>query len=867
MTEQAFENPGASIKPVDGRQTFIFRCAVSLACLLLAAAGICWIAANWADASNLSKMVGAQFVLVALILSAWLFRPQVMTQKRSHRWSANHNFSASANLTGLAGVAVGGLLALIGQIYQTGADPWQLFLCWAVLLVPWLIAQRTVFIGLLFIAVLNTALGLYLDIHQGGVWLGWGSWASSAVLAALLNALLLVVWEVFCRVFNDPWRIGPRVLATVVAGWLIVAAFMGIDAGAGPIGLSLIGWLVLAVMYLAYTRLRIDLAIVSMAAAAAFILLVLPLLYWVESEAVLLLVVLVLLAAMAVGLRKLGMLLRTWAVKGEPWYISAFRLVSMGITAVLLMAFLLIVLDVELDFLWMPGLAVCLAGVLFFRFSGVEALRELGLTLMTAGLLLAGGSFFMLYEEGASIALYALLTLGLGLYVLAGNAAFRFVAAFFVLGMATVMTWPMQAEGGAFLDTEQALTGVSLPIYLRMWWFSVAGALALLWGQGELAGRRWRPLGWALVFLAQIVVWHAPAPALDMVLDIWRHDASVVIVWLACATLPCVALAALLWRRPVLPPLSRFGAPAVLAIAAVGWTGAPGVSLALLWLFMGYAVKHRSLMVFGVLALLAYLLRYYYLLDSTLLHKSFVLAVTGAWLLAWAWVFRRNVHSRQGLADTNVGAEPAVKTNANTDAIKPFTRRGAWTSAGLLAGLLLVLVVANASIYEREQIVSEGRRVVLQLAPTDPRSLMQGDYMSLHFEVADQVPAVLKQAHEPSRRAIEIQRAGLLVLRADPAGVHRLIAVLPSGVAEGDGVARADARIDGGGFEFEADDVLLVFRMRHGGVRVVTDAWFFPEGQADHFARAQYGELRVDNKGVGLLVNMLDDALKPLAQR
>ncbi len=31
---------------------------------------------------------------------------------------------------------IGALLALVGQTYQTGADPWQLFSTWALMLVP-----------------------------------------------------------------------------------------------------------------------------------------------------------------------------------------------------------------------------------------------------------------------------------------------------------------------------------------------------------------------------------------------------------------------------------------------------------------------------------------------------------------------------------------------------------------------------------------------------------------------------------------------------------------------------------------------------------------------------------------------------------
>ena len=56
----------------------------------------------------------------------------------------------------------------------------------------------------------------------------------------------------------------------------------------------------------------------------------------------------------------------------------------------------------------------------------------------------------------------------------------------------------------------------------------------------------------------------------------------------------------------------------------------------------------------------------------------------------------------------------------------------------ILAGLI-ILALANYSIYSRERLLTEGNVVFLQLAPIDPRSLMQGDYMALRFQVANDV--------------------------------------------------------------------------------------------------------------------------------
>ena len=170
----------------------------------------------------------------------------------------------------------------------------------------------------------------------------------------------------------------------------------------------------------------------------------------------------------------------------------------------------------------------------------------------------------------------------------------------------------------------------------------------------------------------------------------------------------------------------------------------------------------------------------------------------------------------------------------------------------MLAGLVLILVVANTGIYQREQILATGQRVVLALAPVDPRSLMQGDYMALRFAVADQLR--LRLAREPADIAekIKTQQGGYLVLQADEQGVYHLIGLRPRG---GEQVA---ARAG------DSSTVELEFRLRSGKPRIVTDAWFFPEGQATHFEQARYGAFRVDGKGRGLLTQMLDDQFAPL---
>ena len=58
--------------------------------------------------------------------------------------------------------------------------------------------------------------------------------------------------------------------------------------------------------------------------------------------------------------------------------------------------------------------------------------------------------------------------------------------------------------------------------------------------------------------------------------------------------------------------------------------------------------------------------------------------------------------------------------------------------------------MANGSIWQREQLLGSGRVVILELAPVDPRSLMQGDYMALTFAAGREVTRLRDGSRDPA---------------------------------------------------------------------------------------------------------------------
>ena len=153
----------------------------------------------------------------------------------------------------------------------------------------------------------------------------------------------------------------------------------------------------------------------------------------------------------------------------------------------------------------------------------------------------------------------------------------------------------------------------------------------------------------------------------------------------------------------------------------------------------------------------------------------------------------------------------------------------------ILTGLA-ILVIVNVSIYSRERLLNEGHVVLLQLAPVDPRSLMQGDYMAVRFQVANDIR---------SRAAKETPQDGLAVMTVD----DRRVATF--------------ARIDDGS-PLAANEARMRYRVRNTQIKFATNAFFFQEGDASLYSKARYGEFRVGADGESILTALRDEQLSSL---
>lgn len=121
---------------------------------------------------------------------------------------------------GAAALLVGALLAVYGQVYQTGADSYQLFLFWAVLITGWVLISKFTPIWLIWTLLFSLSLIFYWEQIVGTV-------DSKLFLSLfLLNGSSLLAWEI-AHALQIDWlksRWSPRLLALPTFVALLVPA-------------------------------------------------------------------------------------------------------------------------------------------------------------------------------------------------------------------------------------------------------------------------------------------------------------------------------------------------------------------------------------------------------------------------------------------------------------------------------------------------------------------------------------------------------------------------------------------------------------------------------------------------------------------
>jgi uncharacterized membrane-anchored protein len=143
---------------------------------------------------------------------------------------------------------------------------------------------------------------------------------------------------------------------------------------------------------------------------------------------------------------------------------------------------------------------------------------------------------------------------------------------------------------------------------------------------------------------------------------------------------------------------------------------------------------------------------------------------------------------------------------------------------GFWFGLLMIVAAVGWQVTAKQAILDHGTEMHLPLAPVDPRSLIQGDYMALAY--ADILPEDLTEDTLPRR--------GVLVVALDDA--HEVRAVR---LHAGEPLAPGEHR--------------LAYRKVHGRLAFAAESFLFQEGTAEKYEEATHGVLAVAEDGTALL--------------
>lgn len=152
----------------------------------------------------------------------------------------------------------------------------------------------------------------------------------------------------------------------------------------------------------------------------------------------------------------------------------------------------------------------------------------------------------------------------------------------------------------------------------------------------------------------------------------------------------------------------------------------------------------------------------------------------------------------------------------------------------IAVNLVLVLLFFNYAVIKKEITLKKGKLILLKLAPVDPRSLMQGDYMNLRYAIGQSM----------WKYSDSLQFKGYCVVKTDLNNVASRVRFQSSKLPLNEG------------------EILLKYRKRKNDIALGAESYFFQEGNAKKFEKAKYGAVRVDNKGNSILVGLYDENIK-----
>lgn len=177
LWELALESAGFKPNKADW-QRFLDLLMLAMGTIFLLAGILFFFAFNWADMGKWTRFAVVELAVVIATVLAFIFKLDT--------WAGRMALAGAAILLGIA-------LAVIGQVYQTGADNWQLFQTWAMLLTAWVLISRWNIMWLIWMVLINLTIGLYWQQVL------MDNWQFFNLLILLINLGFVVAWDLLAR--------------------------------------------------------------------------------------------------------------------------------------------------------------------------------------------------------------------------------------------------------------------------------------------------------------------------------------------------------------------------------------------------------------------------------------------------------------------------------------------------------------------------------------------------------------------------------------------------------------------------------------------------------------------------------------------
>lgn len=782
-----------------------------LTILLLSFALVNWVAANWSSWSQYVRLVFVQSLFWVAILFA------LITYRR-------HKNLADLAIQ-FAALCTGALLALIGQIYQTGAEPWFMFALWAILIIPWLILIRSTFITVLWILLLNITIFLYASNHSIlMLWLTDGN-----IYLFLLNAILLLLVLRLQAYLSDSHFILRKILVALacVFLYLFILQQQFESTNYGLLIAYVVAFLAMFVAYYWFTKKTPDLVIVSLVYISAIATLGL-LVFQLSDDiwGILILAIIVLLASFFASLK----LLNLWQSQNKtdqqiPWYFYFLRVLALVLVAILFLTWLLFGFDFDTkNELMVTALAIIAVGALVAKYLEIKIsdssqpniIYEASLVLVFAGLSL----FIVVWileaaDRTNAILIWQILGLGLVIYLLLSNFVIRILSASLVVA---AILWLLNFNKYIFDGLPISFLPISTSYYLCLFLLTAF----YLWSKHSTQ-KMLQPLAVAL-FIWVIVL--AIAGDLANTVELWHWPLSAMLASLAISILPAILIIS-----TTKFPKNRYLLSILWLLFGVSLSGAFTLLIGLSLLVFAYSKKILWWTVLAITLVLLGLPLYYFQTSTSLDFKATQFVFAAAVLI---WIIL------------------LVKSRSKQTNQSGFKQYGLY----VILGALFVGSTSTYLINKYENILRNGTSVNLKLAPVDPRSLMQGDYMQLNYALYDEINhwQNAQTSNDESYDELTTNNVYYLILTADDQNISHLNSVVNS-------YEKAQELL-----QKNKELTILKSYLINGSFDWGAKSWFFAEGDASKYEAAKYGVLCVANDGLALLGGLLDKDLKPIGK-